>query len=467
MLALAVLVALFHVVEDTRGKRAWEQHKRECAARGEDIGDWQSLIPPPIPDEDNVAMAPIFQDLLAKPARRWVHLPSPQRITPHTNTVSGTRWQTGVNYGLDHWRVALSNDNLLVALAFWDDDLREIEEALKRPLFRHEEWDKMPADFFPNVVIAVGESLTRIYHLWSMARLEEGQTSDALEDIKTGFRVANMDLSAPLTIAVIVRSSFLDMMLVPVWAGIHGQAWDAQQLAELQGVLEDINLVEHLVRANKFDTRWCANLLISAPRPKILDQIKILASFSSSTDAETREFLAGIMPRGWFYQNALHYARLYDNINAAIHADDRWLDIPQIKRIYTANEESEWTAYSFLVGTFQSMGFSYVKKPANTQATLHQAVIACAIERYRLEHGRIPERLGDLVPTYLAKIPSDPCDGQPMRYKPEGDGNAVIYSIGINGVDDGGQFGVKKMKGADVVDIDSGDWIWRVITSGE
>ncbi|MCL2512057.1 MAG: hypothetical protein FWF09_08410, partial [Bacteroidales bacterium] len=106
-------------------------------------------------------------------------------------------------------------------------------------------------------------------------------------------------------------------------------------------------------------------------------------------------------------------------------------------------------------------------KPANTQATLHQAVIACAIERYRLEHGRIPERLGDLVPTYLAKIPSDPCDGQPMRYKPEGDGNAVIYSIGINGVDDGGQFGVKKMKGADVVDIDSGDWIWRVITSGE
>lgn len=62
---------------------------------------------------------------------------------------------------------------------------------------------------------------------------------------------------------------------------------------------------------------------------------------------------------------------------------------------------------------------------------------AAAIERYRLTTGTPPERLDDLVPAYLNGLPEDPFDQQPLRYRSEGNGY-TLYSIGGNGVDDGG-----------------------------
>ena len=60
-----------------------------------------------------------------------------------------------------------------------------------------------------------------------------------------------------------------------------------------------------------------------------------------------------------------------------------------------------------------------------------------AVERFRIAHGRLPERLDDLVPTYLEGVPTDPFDGEAIRYAqlPEG---YVVYSIGQNLLDDGG-----------------------------
>jgi hypothetical protein len=49
-------------------------------------------------------------------------------------------------------------------------------------------------------------------------------------------------------------------------------------------------------------------------------------------------------------------------------------------------------------------------------ARLRCAIAGMAAERYRLENGRWPEHLEDLVPRYLAVVPADPCDGQPLRY---------------------------------------------------
>jgi len=62
---------------------------------------------------------------------------------------------------------------------------------------------------------------------------------------------------------------------------------------------------------------------------------------------------------------------------------------------------------------------------------------AVAVERYRLGHGFWPDRLDDLVPRNLSRIPTDPFDGQPLRYKRLDDG-VVIYSIGADRKDDGG-----------------------------
>ena len=63
--------------------------------------------------------------------------------------------------------------------------------------------------------------------------------------------------------------------------------------------------------------------------------------------------------------------------------------------------------------------------------------VAVAAERFRLDTGRLPMLIDELVPTYLNMIPSDPFEGNPMRYAETGQG-VVIYSVGENLADDGG-----------------------------
>ena len=49
---LATLIAFFYTEEDWRGKRAWENCKRELEAKGA-VLDWDKFIPPPVPDDQN------------------------------------------------------------------------------------------------------------------------------------------------------------------------------------------------------------------------------------------------------------------------------------------------------------------------------------------------------------------------------------------------------------------------------
>jgi len=64
--------------------------------------------------------------------------------------------------------------------------------------------------------------------------------------------------------------------------------------------------------------------------------------------------------------------------------------------------------------------------------------VALGARWYSTEHdGRFPPKLDDLVPNYLPAIPADPMTaGSRLRHRP-GD-NPVVYSVGEDGVDDGG-----------------------------
>ena len=56
-LVVVVLLALAVVVENWRGRRAWEACKRELAAKGETV-DWSAYLPAPVPDAENILKAP-------------------------------------------------------------------------------------------------------------------------------------------------------------------------------------------------------------------------------------------------------------------------------------------------------------------------------------------------------------------------------------------------------------------------
>ena len=78
-----------------------------------------------------------------------------------------------------------------------------------------------------------------------------------------------------------------------------------------------------------------------------------------------------------------------------------------------------------------------IRHQSNAQARGLCVGVGIACERYRLKHGRWPKSLDDLADFGFAKTPVDPFDGQPLRYLIEADG-VIIYSVGKNGIDDGG-----------------------------
>ncbi|MBI4718350.1 MAG: hypothetical protein HY763_11130 [Planctomycetes bacterium] len=108
-------------------------------------------------------------------------------------------------------------------------------------------------------------------------------------------------------------------------------------------------------------------------------------------------------------------------------------------------------------GGTEDTAFGLIYRPLSTghdswpgrAVEMHFRSVACrrlsatalAIRMFEVERGRKPERLGELVPDYLAKVPSDPFSptGDNIRYLPDAQ-PAVLYSVGANGIDDGGAF---------------------------
>src|SRR4029079_8076703 len=67
-----------------------------------------------------------------------------------------------------------------------------------------------------------------------------------------------------------------------------------------------------------------------------------------------------------------------------------------------------------------------------------------AIQLYRAEEGKLPNKLDDLTPRYLKEIPNDFFTDKMPIYRPSGD-TYLLYSVGSHGIDNGGRFeGVMK-----------------------
>jgi hypothetical protein len=94
-----------------------------------------------------------------------------------------------------------------------------------------------------------------------------------------------------------------------------------------------------------------------------------------------------------------------------------------------------------LMAAMREPGDSFQKQARNFHyrlAFIRSAVTAVAVERYRLANGRWPNQLDELAPHYLRSVPTDPFDGQPLRYRRLKDG-VIIYTVGEDHENDGGQ----------------------------
>jgi hypothetical protein len=69
---------------------------------------------------------------------------------------------------------------------------------------------------------------------------------------------------------------------------------------------------------------------------------------------------------------------------------------------------------------------------------LNATIAFLAARQFQQTEHRAPVSLEELVPQYLSTVPNDPFDGKPLKYRIGTDRKWVVYSVGPNQLDEGG-----------------------------
>lgn len=95
------------------------------------------------------------------------------------------------------------------------------------------------------------------------------------------------------------------------------------------------------------------------------------------------------------------------------------------------------------------------------EAQRRLTVTGIALKRYQLKYNHWPETLAQLSPEFLVAPPMDPYDGHPLRYHPNPDGTYLLYSVGEDGIDQGGDASPAKVTSTPSFDWTRGkDLVW-------
>ncbi len=486
---LATLIALFYAEEDWRGWHAWNKFKQEWEAKGEHF-DFPSVVPPTVPDDQNFALTPIaftsYGFILTRDGKR---IPHEQRDTNFVERIkmeiahydgwptNGTgNWQKSTVSDLRIWQnyyralAAKTNEfsvpsqpqspaaDVLFALSKYDSVIEELREASRLPCSRfplNYDSESPAAIWLPH--LAVLKRCSQALQLRSIAELQNGQPEKALADVKLALQLTDKIRTEPFLISHLVRIAMLQIMLQPVWEGLAEHRWSDEQLVALDAELAKLDFLADY----KLSMRGEMDRLRRHP-----EQVQDLGGISNGEGGVMNPLLPGkfaarLIPTGWFYQNQYRCARMMVEYYIPVADVNQGTFSPDLLRrgdaVLTAEIKSV-SPFNMLEKLMLPALGNAAKKFAYAQALVDLARTAIALERYRLAHGEYPESLDALSPQFIAKLPHDIINGQPLHYHRTSDGQFVLYSVGWNEADDGGEVGLNKNG---VVDINNGDWVWR------
>jgi len=230
LLIILALLALIFV--NAQGARAWKKFRAEWEAKGERF-DLASIIPAPVPPEQNFATTPFLAPLLdlnyAQGESRWNDPAGNDRARALSDAFKSAgdkkaplagRWETGNFVDLSTWQTYFDGNSnfpfatpptnspldVLAALKKFDPVLDELRAASARPYSVFPiHYERTFNALLPHLAVLKG--VAQIVRLRALARLGAGQTDAALDD--TGSLCASRNLSRTS------RSLFLN------WSGLR------------------------------------------------------------------------------------------------------------------------------------------------------------------------------------------------------------------------------------------------------
>ena len=405
-----------------------------------------------MPDAENFAATPLFAELFPKPPEH----PRLEVIKlPDCPTAAGN-WRVGRVENLAAWQTCFSNENLLAALSKYDPILNEITEASHRPKcrfpIRYE--DNMEA-LLPH--LASLRNLARVYRLRSLVELNLGQADTAFADVQMCLRLADKIKNQPLLIPHLVQVMMLDLATQPVWEGLFAHRWNDNQLATLQASFENMDQFDCFATAIHGERiSACHTIQWLQAHPKEAFGWNVFMREETLWIRLRRRF--GV-PLVCFFRSKLSVDRFYrETFLSSIDFVHQRVSPKAVAVASDAIPAIVKNPYNAFSGMFIPAIGSAAKKVAFSQTGIQQVTVACALERCRLTKGELPEKLEVLVPEFIAKVPHDVIDGQPLRYRRTAADQFVLYSVGWNEVDDSGQIALTSDQ-PPRPDFDKGDWV--------
>ncbi|HZV06745.1 MAG TPA: serine/threonine-protein kinase [Gemmataceae bacterium] len=272
-------------------------------------------------------------------------------------------------------------------------------------------------------------------------QLHDGQIVEALRDCR-GLLTCTQLLDDPIQLVQLIRISCASIGVAGLERSLSGGEAQDAELAEVQKLLAAEAAFPRLLVAARGE-RGSIHWLLTALGTGDYDPAKLAAAMgvgdykptniAAALEPEMRNKLARV-PRGLAIRP--FHAALLKEIT-------RWVEITRLplheQRILVERWDREKGErlgdQAFLLSNYPAVRLTHSAQ--RVQAQLHAALAAVAVERFRLAKNDWPKDLASLVPEYLDEIPTDPFDGQPLRYRQVADG-VLIYSIGQDRVDNQG-----------------------------
>jgi hypothetical protein len=327
--------------------------------------------------------------------------------------------------------------------------------------------------------------------------LHDGFANEALEDLRACVALPKAWRDEPLWISQMRRYELTDIAFRATWEALQFPGWNDKQLAELQSEWQDIEFLSAAEASLSMERvlgekNIATGRISSAARDEMLSLGRI-AGGSSNLFLQSIEFGKEIVddpnsaamkvidryPRywawkwWWSYDEDLYRKQAWQTgIEAVRVIRNQTCFAPALEQVQKAGdrltESHSHHQDHFQPGTFgvPPTIHGFLKRIAIAEIEKEMLVAAIALKRFHLRHGTFPAALASLTPEFVPSLPRDWIDGKPLRYRLKEDGQFVLYSVGEDGVDDGGDPTPKTKKASKYMPYGR-DWVWPAPASGE
>lgn len=377
--------------------------------------------------------------------------------------------------GENSFRVTLSPESYTCAADYlaWSDQFQPefdmMRDALKRPYaFLRGEY-RTPEDFpYPNFssIRVTTQALAQRAQCW----LVLSQPEQALRELMLLHDLFRLMDASPGRRGGTLVSAMMKVAVTGIYAGVIADgtrlhAWTEPQLIKLEEQLKGIELLPSFVNALGFERAvWCR--VFETANPTQCNELFAQRVFPPPPVATNLVQLlqdpvylfCTFAPRGWIYRNMLNLAvskqkavDCLDAVNCVIRPCEVTRANAEIQSgFHETSAQTVLAARAVTDTTLATMTLAF------HQTRVREAVIACALERYRFKRGYYPDKLDALVPEFIQKIPPDVINGGSFKYC-GGWAQFALYSIGWKEKDNGG---VANFRDNGSLDMASSDWVW-------